>query len=229
MRVHLLQHASFEGPAYINGWFQRTRHTLNTSQLHQDCYLPAPEDFDALIIMGGPMGIYDDQHYPWLVKERDFIKRAIDDNKKVLGICLGSQLIADALHANVYANRQKEIGWFGLEKTADANQSVFGQHLPQHFTALHWHGDTFDLPSNCVRLLSSKACLNQAFSFENRVLALQCHLEMTPSSVADITHACKDELVVSETVQDSETITRITQHYSASHEILGNLLNELFN
>ncbi|MBL4852322.1 MAG: type 1 glutamine amidotransferase [Gammaproteobacteria bacterium] len=225
MRIHTLQHIAFEGLAHIGNWLEQTTHQVSTTHFYQDSHLPQQNEFDALIIMGGPMGIYDDQQYPWLKRERKFIKQAIVDKKPVLGICLGSQFIADALGAKVYANAQKEIGWFDLKKTDST--SIFDKHLPERFTALHWHGDTFDLPRGAIQLLSSEACQNQAFSFNDHVLALQFHLEMTPSSVNNIVTACAHELVTGQFIQDATTITSTQEHYSASQSLMEKLLAQL--
>ncbi len=227
MRVHCLQHVPFEGLAHIGHWFHEHGHPLNTTQLYNDDKLPPLDTFDVLIILGGPMGIHDDDQHPWLATERQFIRRAIDDGKRVLGICLGAQLIAKALGANVYTNTEKEIGWFGLKKKENANKSIFGQHLPQHFTALHWHGDTFDLPSGATHLLSSDVCLNQAFSYNDRVLALQFHLEMTPLSTRAIVNACAQELISQSFIQSAETINREKKYYESCHSLMEKLLAQL--
>jgi GMP synthase (glutamine-hydrolysing) len=227
MRIHTLQHVPFEGLAYIGNWLEQSVHQVSTTYFYQDSHLPQPNEFDVLIVMGGPMGIYDDQQYPWLQLERKFIKQTIEDGKPVLGVCLGSQFIADALGSKVYAHTQKEIGWFNLDKTDKANDSVFGKHLPQQFTALHWHSDTFDLPDTATPLLTSEACENQAFSFEDRVLALQFHLEMTPTSTDNIVKFCADELTDGRYTQDGNTITNTTEYYATSNTLMEKLLGQL--
>lgn len=229
MRIHILQHVPFEGPAYIGNWLEQSNHEISTTHFYQDSHLPQSNEFDVLIIMGGPMGIYDDQQYPWLRLERKFIKQTIEEGKAVLGICLGSQFIADALGSKVYAHTQKEIGWFDLDKTDKADDSIFSKHLPQQFTALHWHGDTFDLPDKTTPLLTSEACQNQAFSFEDRVLALQFHLEMTSTSTENIIKFCADELTEGPYIQDKATIANTTKHYATSNHLMGKLLEQLVN
>jgi len=205
------------------------QYNVSTTRFYIDATLPSLDSFDALIIMGGSMSIYDDEDYPWLPAERQFIKNTIEDGKPVLGICLGSQFIADALGAAVFTNNEKEIGWFELTKCSDTNKSVFGQHFPESFTALHWHGDTYGLPKNCTRLLSSKACFNQAFSYNNHVLAIQFHLEMTASSTRDIVDASGHELGLEKFIQDAATITNRQEHYESSHTLLEKLLTQLID
>ncbi|MBL1432377.1 MAG: type 1 glutamine amidotransferase [Gammaproteobacteria bacterium] len=229
MRIHTLQHVPFEGLGSISTWLEHSAHHLSSTHFYQDCHLPQPDEFDALIIMGGPMGIYDDQQYPWLKQERKFIKQTINDKKPVLGVCLGAQFIADALGSKAYPNTHKEIGWFDIEKTKKASNSAFGKHLPERFTALHWHGDTFDLPEGATPLLSSEACQNQAFSVADRVLALQFHLEMTPSSTHNIIQFCANDLVSDRYIQDAATIANTNEHYDASNVLMNKLLNQLLH
>ena len=109
MRFHCLQHVPFESPGNIEVWAKQKEHTFSFTHLYHNKQLPALNDFDVLIIMGGPMSIYDENIYPWLKKEKEFIRAAIRQGKKMHGICLGSQLIADALDTPVYNNREKEI------------------------------------------------------------------------------------------------------------------------
>jgi GMP synthase-like glutamine amidotransferase len=129
-----------------------------------------------LVIMGGPMGANDDNLYSWLKAEKAFIAQAIKNNKKVLGICLGSQLISSVLGAKVYPNKFKEVGFFPINKKS-THSIVNG--FPDSIMAFHWHGDTYDLPEGAELLFSSEGCVNQAFIYGNNVLALQFHFEIT--------------------------------------------------
>src|ERR1700758_1528507 len=112
MRVHWLQHADFEDPGTLLPWLAANGHVAHGSRLHAGEALPAMDDFDALIAMGGPMNIYDHARCPWLVAEKALIRAAIEHGKRVLGICLGAQLIADQLGGRVTRNQETEIGWF---------------------------------------------------------------------------------------------------------------------
>jgi len=103
--------------------------------------LPGIDDIDWLIVMGGPMGVYDESFYPWLVEEKAFIKQAIEHNKTVLGICLGSQLIAEVLGAKVYPNKQKEIGWFDITLSETAARHPLFENFENQFPVFHWHGN----------------------------------------------------------------------------------------
>jgi GMP synthase-like glutamine amidotransferase len=125
MNVHYFQHVSFESPGYILNWLTEKGHTVTATKFYeQDFSLPDLSSIDALIVMGGPMGVYDEHLYPWLRKEKGFIEDAIHAGKKVLGICLGGQLIATCLGAYVNTAPQKEIGWFSVYATNEITHTV---------------------------------------------------------------------------------------------------------
>lgn len=185
MRIHYFQHAPFEGLACIGDWVRSKGHTLTATHWYSHPALPELEQTDMLIVMGGPMGVYEEEQYPWLVAEKEFIRRAIAAGKPVLGICLGAQLIAAALGAKVYPNKEKEIGWYPVQFYSDL--------APSPTTVFHWHGDTFDLPDNAVHLAETPACRNQAFQVADRVFGLQFHFEITPAAMESmLTHLGND-------------------------------------
>ena len=189
MKLHWLQHVPFEGLGIIEKRVEANGFEISRTRLFAGEQLPGIGSFDWLVVMGGPMGIYDHKEHPWLVAEKQFIKTAIDAGKTVLGICLGAQLIADVLGAKVYPGPQKEIGWFPIQRTEGAPELI-----PEELTAFHWHGDTFDIPEGAIRLASSEACKNQGFVYNNRVVGLQFHLETTPESMEALIENCGDEL-----------------------------------
>ena len=176
LRIHYFQHVPFEGLGSIEPWARAHGHTLSATRLFTDDPLPTLDSFDWLIVMGGPMGVYEGARYPWLYGEVATIKAAIARGKRVLGVCLGAQLIATALAAAVYPAAEREIGWWPIEKTAADGLLAA---LPEGATVFHWHGDTFDLPAGAEHLARSAGCANQAFSYGRRVLALQFHCEVT--------------------------------------------------
>lgn len=181
LRVHWLQHAVHEGLGCIGPWLKKRRYSVGHTRLYSGEALPGPDEFDWLIVMGGPMNIYQYVQYPWLLKEKEFINDAIVNNKKVLGICLGSQLIADVLGGPVNKNNNAEIGFFDLHLTEDASATGALAILPRRFSGFHWHGDTFAIPPGARNFYESDACVNQAFSWGLRVYGLQFHLEVTHS------------------------------------------------
>ena len=206
MRIHYLQHVPFEDLANIAVWAAEHGHSITGTRLFCDDPLPAIDSFDLLVVLGGPMNVDEHGRYPWLLEEKRLIGQAIEGKKSVLGICLGAQLAATVLGAAVKENAHKEIGWFGVSMTDEAQSSKFFRDLPRDFTAFHWHGDTFDIPAGAVRLAGSEACANQAFEYDSHVLAVQFHLEYSTSSIEKMLHHCGDELVGGPYVQSREEI-----------------------
>lgn len=227
MKVHYFQHVPFEGPGYIYQWAENAGILLHPVALYENAPLPAVDECEALIIMGGPMGLGDELMHPWLKREKRFIEKAIEAHKTVIGICLGAQLIASVMGARVFANTQKEIGWFPVRKTLKADSTALGRLLPERFDAFHWHGDTFDIPAGAIHLAESDACQNQAFIFQERVLGLQFHLESTPASINGLIENCCHELVTAPFVQSTEQICQGNKHLPASNTLLAKVLNHL--
>lgn len=192
MNVHYLQHVPYEGLGNLEALLRTRGHRIRGTRLDLEEALPDLTDIDWLIVLGGPMGVYDS--LPWLALEKNFIRRAIDADKIVLGICLGAQLIAAALEGTVQSNPEPEIGWYKITRLESARSSPLATILPQQLDVFHWHGDTFSIPAGAVPLASSTACPNQAFSFGARVLALQFHLETTPHTARGLIDHCAAEL-----------------------------------
>jgi GMP synthase-like glutamine amidotransferase len=228
MKLVCLQHVAFEGPAWIGSWAGKKGLALETVGLYRGDPLPRPADFDGLVIMGGPMGANDGYRFHWMDPEKELIAQAVLKGKRVLGICLGAQLIAAALGSRVFPNPKKEIGWFPLDRAAGADASIFGPVLPRRFTALHWHGDTFDLPPGAVHLASTPACVNQAFSFKDIVLGLQFHLEATREGAEALIENCRDELVPAAAVQSEQEIRTGYGFLEGAHALMDKLLAQLF-
>jgi len=223
MRILYLQHVEFEGPAYIRQWAQSKGYPVRGVMVYENETLPPVESFDMLIVMGGPMGVYDADLYPWLIEEKAFILTAIAAKKAVLGICLGAQLVADVLGAKVKKNPHREIGWYPVVKSARAESSPLGRILPETFTPFHWHGDTFDIPAEALLLASSEACRHQGFIWHDRVIGLQFHLEVTYDSIGDLSRACSNELDGSRYVQEPFRLMDRGSAYSA-HRIMDLIL-----
>jgi GMP synthase (glutamine-hydrolysing) len=136
---------------------------------------------DLLIVLGGPIGVYDTDHYPFLADEIGFIEQRLVSGRPMLGICLGAQLIARAAGCRVFPGPEKEIGYAPIELTAEGMTSPLASLEMCAFNVLHWHGDTFDLPPGAARLASTDITQNQAFSLGPHVLALQFHIEAEPA------------------------------------------------
>lgn len=192
----------FEGPGQIQTWADGQNHAVATTRLYQEDKLPAMDAFDLLVVMGGPMGANDDSRFAWMRREKLFIEESIHRQKKVLGVCLGAQLIASVLGAKVYANREKEIGWFPIELNPPGARGTPMSRLDQRSVVFHWHGDTFDIPKDAVHLARSRACENQAFALGKHVIALQFHLEVATPQIEKLVMNCAHELVDTPYVMD---------------------------
>jgi GMP synthase (glutamine-hydrolysing) len=227
MRIHYFQHVPFEGLGTIQQWIESQGHSLGVTQFFRNSTFPKIEDIDLLIVMGGPMGVYDKNKFPWLIKEKEFISEVIGKNKKVLGICLGAQLIASALGAKVYPNTQKEIGWFPLNLTPDGKSSSLFKNISQQFTAFHWHGDTFDLPKEAHWLAKSEACKHQAFSFGKYVLGLQFHFEVERNNVESLIQNCGNELKTGPFIQSAESMLNANHYFDGIHQDKYHILSRL--
>jgi len=177
-RIHILQHVPFETPGHIPGWAEAHSHALSFSRLYQVPHFPHQDEFDALIILGGPMGVGDSRQYPWLTGEKRFVESTAAQGKPVLGICLGAQVLAETLGGSVKRNPFKEIGWFEIRLAPGARNLSSLDSFPDAFTTLHWHGDTFEIPPGSVRIGESDATSNQGFA-SGRMIGLQFHMEIT--------------------------------------------------
>lgn len=217
MRIHFILHVPYESPGSLLDWVREKKADaiVSTTRLYQQEELPAIEEVDFVVVMGGPMSVHDVDRFAWLRSEKDFIRRIILADKKILGICLGSQLLAEALGAEVFPNLHKEIGWFPVYKERQTGEGQFSP-LPTMFTAFHWHGDTFSLPNGATLLCHSEACRHQAFAVGNRILGIQFHPEATPSLVKNMVENGGDELVAAPWIQDAATICREKRYYEQS-------------
>lgn len=223
MRAHILQHVPFEEPGSIAPWLKSHNYQITTTRFYQSTSLPKPEDIDLLIAMGGPMSVNDEERFPWLRIEKEFIRQTIKAGKAVLGICLGAQLIASALGESVYPNRRKEIGWFPVQGLAQQDKSIFC--FPPSMEVFHWHGETFDLPDEAVLLAKSEACENQAYQVGRRVIGLQFHLEATPQTAQTIVAHCRQEILPSKFVQPEALILdQPPEKYQAINKLMADIL-----
>ena len=177
MKIHYLQHDDLVQACTIEQWATEQGIILSNTQVHKGEAFPDTLDFDLLIILGGRMGAYEEDDYPWLVEEKVFIKHAIAERKYVLGLCLGAQILADVLGGSVYPHVHKEIGWWPVHFSPQIDSTLL-QGLPETVHLFEFHGDTFTLPRGARLLASSEGCKNQAFVYNDHVLALQFHPEV---------------------------------------------------
>lgn len=173
------------------------------------------------------MGVHDDLQYPWMKKEKAFIRVCMDQGKTVLGICLGAQLMAHVLGARVYQNKAREIGWFPLTISDETRDTVFRDVFPPGLEVFHWHGDTFDIPESAIRIASSPACPNQGFVINDRIAGFQFHLETTPESARALIENCSHELDGSAFVQTEKELTADEKRFARINGIMTAVLERL--
>lgn len=230
MIIHCFQHVPFETPATILEWIDKHKYSISyTYFFEKDFLLPALKDFDCLLVMGGPLNVDEEEKFPWLKQEKQMIKQAIDAGKKVMGICLGSQLIAAALNKKVYQAREKEIGFFPVTFINEALQHQVFNHFLKTYTVFHWHGNTFDLPDNAQLIASTDVCANQAFIIANQVLALQFHIEMNETIIEKLISNCAAELEEKGNyIQSAEEIRKGYRNLQLNKKDLFLMLDEFF-
>jgi len=228
LRIHIIQHVPFEGPGMIADWAERHEHQLTYSKLYQGDALPEQRDFDWLVVMGGPMGVYDTEQYDWLRVEQEFIQSTIAAGKYILGVCLGAQLLAAAIGSKVYRHEHREIGWFNIQRTTELENTLLDAFWPECIKVFHWHGDTYDLPAEAKLIASSEACQQQGFILNNRIIGLQFHIEVSNASVATLIEHCGNELDGTRYVQSKEELLSASaEEYQAIHQLLDNLLDAM--
>lgn len=224
MRVHYLQHVPFEGLGTIEGTLRVRGARIHCSKLYAGEKFPQLDEFDALIILGGPMSVHDETLLPWLADEKRFVRNAVQAGKRVLGICLGAQILAEVMGGKVIANAFREVGWFPVTRRSESHSSALADFFPDEILAFHWHGETFSIPDGASLLASSTACRNQGFVWNDRVIGLQFHLEMTMQGARDLIKYCAADLQRSLYVQDAKTMLAERANFTAINAAMDTLL-----
>lgn len=225
MLIHFIQHVPFENPGSILEWAQERGHNIQITKIYAGETPPPTNVWDWLIIMGGPMSVHDTSKYGWLENEKQYILKALQEGKTIIGICLGAQLIAEALGARVYQGKEKEIGWFPIHWNINESNQRLLKAFPEQSPVFHWHGETFELPAGATRLASSPVCENQAFIYKSSVLGLQFHLEMQLENIKQLIKHCGEEIVDAPYIQRAEEM----QSEEASMESSKNMLFQLLD
>jgi GMP synthase-like glutamine amidotransferase len=191
MRILLIQHDPLDGPGSLTEWASDRGHCVTICLICHGESLPSLDSFDLLVSLGGPMGAYEEEKHPWITMEKQYLRQAVTSGKRVLGLCLGCQLLADALGGKAFRHSCKEFGWQPIEPLADGKEwfrtsdSFQAKEKDEKgiFYAFQWHGDTYTPPSGAVHLARNAAAEQQAFLFRgplgNPALGLQFHLEWT--------------------------------------------------
>jgi len=216
--VLVVQHAAVEQAGVIGDVLRRRGVAMRLVGPHEPLPDGAARDVSGIVVLGGPMGVYEADRHPRLREEIAMLQRAAADGKPVLGICLGSQLLAAALGARVYRGPRKELGWFDVTLQPAAREDRLLRNAPDRFSALHWHGDVFDLPAGARHLASSEQTVHQAFAHD-RAWGLLFHLEATPAQVAAMARAFPEEL--EEVGTSSDALMAATHRLAADAERVG--------
>ncbi|MGG4220207.1 type 1 glutamine amidotransferase [Paenibacillus jamilae] len=227
MQIIVLRHFSFDDPSVIISWAEHAGHELVVHDPADGITREWLHSLDVLVVLGGPMSVYQEIEYPWLIQEKAFVKRAIEMGKKVLGICLGAQMISEILGGTVFTNGdQKEIGWHQVQRNVEYHPWL--AHIPDQFTSFSWHGDTFSLPEGARNLMYSEACNHQAFAYGEHVLGLQFHLESTPQCIQQMLSRWSHELRDLPFIQNDSVIREgMLVHSENSKMLLRGILDQI--
>jgi GMP synthase-like glutamine amidotransferase len=182
-----------EGPGLIEDCLRQEKIHYQVLSLESGLHLPKLDNFTHIVILGGPMNVYEEDQYPFLKEEDLFIKEAIQRGKSLLGICLGAQLIAKALGAKVFKAPVKEIGWYDVSLTRIGSIDPFFSRLPKTFSVFQWHGDTFEIPHSAILIATSSLVPNQAFRYGDNAYGLQFHLEVTQDIIREWMETYEEE------------------------------------
>lgn len=193
--ILILQHIAPETPGTIGEACAEHGRDLRIVRIHDGESVPDElGETAALVVMGGPMGVYETDEHPHLEAEMHLIEEALRKGRPVLGVCLGSQLLAATLGAKVYPGEAKEIGWHEVTLTDEAAGDPLWSSVDSPFTAYHWHGDIFELPRGAVGLARSEQTACQAFRYGKSAYGILFHMEVTPEIVRGMTEAFAGEL-----------------------------------
>ncbi|MDP6925124.1 MAG: type 1 glutamine amidotransferase [Candidatus Scalindua sp.] len=219
MTVQIIKHIDIEGPGTIGGFLDDDGIPYNVIDVFNEEPLPnSLSNTSAVIVLGGPMNVYEEEKYTFLKQEDEFLKEVIEEGLPTLGFCLGAQLIAKATGALVKQNPQKEIGWFSVSVTGEGSDDPLFRGFQEEFDVFQWHGDTFDIPEDAVRLAESELCPNQAFRVGSNIYGLQFHVEVTDEMIYQWLDAYRDEVNSLIGIVDPDQIIAVTKTKSESYK-----------
>jgi GMP synthase (glutamine-hydrolysing) len=213
-RILVLQHEACEHLGLMAEFLTRRDVEPRYVKIFEGENIPEISAYSGMILLGGPMSVYDEEEHPFLRFEDRLVRSALSTGLPLLGICLGAQLIAKAAGARVYPGKQKEIGWYPIYMTSDGLRDRLFSALGKRLTVFQWHGDTFDIPRHGVRLAGSALFPNQAFRIGSSAYALQFHLEVSPPMIREWFERYNQELDSLRGRIDPEAIMRDSKTYA---------------
>lgn len=181
--ILFLQQVNIEGPGLLGIFLKKQKAKLKIVSMENNQGLPPLSEYRGIIVLGGPMNVYEVEKYPFLLKEEAYLKQALKRKIPVIGICLGAQLLAKASGAEVKKAEKEEIGWYNIGLESEAEDDSLFKGLDKELRVFQWHQDTFELPEGGVLLARGESCKNQAFRIGNSAWGLQFHPEMNKSQI----------------------------------------------
>ena len=225
MRILCITHADFETPGVIADWAAARGHAFEVVKPYTGETLPDVTPYDFVIVMGGPQSPLALEDDPYLRDEIELIQAALEQNKKVLGFCLGAQLIGEALGAKTGRSPEKEVGVYPITLTAEGKKDPLLAGLPESFPVIHWHNDMPGLTAEAVLLATSEGCPRQAVRYRKNVYGFQCHMEITLDGVRTMIEAVPGDLKPSKFTQSAEEL--VEQDYAAINRVMMLILDRL--
>lgn len=177
MAILFVQHVKSEGPGLFKRLLNERNSPFYTIEIFSDEHFTLPSDCRGIVILGGPMNVDEESKYPFLKEEKEFIRNVLKEEIPLLGICLGAQLIAQVAGGTVLKAKGKEIGWYPVALTEEGQKDSLFQGFPDSLEVFQWHEDTFEVPPQGKRLVTSHSCFNQGFRIGKRCYGIQFHLE----------------------------------------------------
>lgn len=226
MRIQFILHAEFESPGVIADWVDQKGFEAHYCRPFAEESIPDVNEFDWLVVMGGPQSPLELELYPYLKGEMELIEHTLSTNKPILGICLGAQLIGEVLGAPTERSPHKEVGIFPIQLTEEGQKDPLFQGFPAEFPVVHWHNDMPGLTQEARVLALSQGCPRQIIKYTNQVYAFQCHLEPTQQDIAGMIKHCESDLVHGKYVQSKQDLLAgdFSSINSLMHSILDGLL-----
>ena len=184
--IYIIEHVAVEGPGTIENYLRKKEIPFKTIGLYRGDSFPASlKDVTAVICMGGPMNVYEEDKFPFLKEENKFIQKVLKNKIPYLGVCLGSQLLAKAVGTKVVKSPVKEVGWFNVDLRKEAKNDPLFKDVPPKFDVYHWHEDMFEIPQDGVFLATGDGCPHQAFRIGKNAYGIQFHIEITDRSIKE--------------------------------------------
>lgn len=232
MQVHFIRHVPFEELGSFQALFNDESLRLSFTNLWEIPIYPEIDQIDLLIILGGTMGVNDDDKYVFLKSEKEFILKAIQADTKIIGICLGAQLLAHLLGGAITQNNLSEIGWFPIRLAPTFKEWLNIDLLElciDQLQVFHWHGDSIILPNSAINHASSEACATQLFTNGDNIIGIQFHAEATPTSIRSMVDNEGDEIIDAPYIQKKDRILNESVGYKNSEILLNLILKKLID